>query len=145
MAYVTSTNLCYHDNMHVECSLFVDRFRWHLQYRLFQSPKYRLTVQITIYFLPRKRSLRFQHVGGDGSVILGYMGPHCGMGCKCPPPPPINHDSSLIYILIDCFNRCYIDPLHLICYNTHHYNYMYVVINSKFSAHWVLLMEILIC
>ena len=40
MAYVTSTNLCYHDNMHVKCSLFVDRFRRHLQYRLFQSPKH---------------------------------------------------------------------------------------------------------
>ena len=70
------------------------------------------TVQITIYFLPGKRLPRFQHVGGDGCVILG----DCGMGCKFPPPPPppINHDSSLIYILIDWyFNRCYIDLLHL--------------------------------
>ena len=78
MAYVTSTNLCYHDNMHVECSLFVHDFAdiYSTDCSNLQS-----TVQITIYFLPRKRSLRFQHVGGDGCVILGYMGQF-----KYPPP-----------------------------------------------------------
>ena len=87
MAYVTSTNLCYHDNMHVECSLVVDRFRGHLQYRLFQSPKYSTDYHL---FLAAEKIAEIPARGRGWmsySVILGYMGPHCGMGCKCPPPP----------------------------------------------------------
>ena len=74
MAYVTSTNL-------IICMSNV-RYLWIDFADIYSTDCSNLqsTVQITIYFLPRKRSLRIQHVGGDGCVILGYMGPHCGIG-----------------------------------------------------------------
>ena len=89
MAYVTSTNLCYHDNMHVECSLVVDRFSRTSTVQIVPISKvqYRLPF-ISCRGKDHRDSSTWAGMDELLSVILGYMGPHCGMGCKCPPPPP---------------------------------------------------------
>ena len=86
MAYVTSTNLCYHDIMHVECSLFVDRFRWHLQYRLFQSPKYSTDYHL---FLAAEKIAEIPARGRGWMryIRLQKIGASLWDGVQMPPPP----------------------------------------------------------
>ena len=110
MAYVTSTNLCYHDNMHVECSLVVDRFRGHLQYRLFQSPKYSTDGYGSLHSSVTSQPKTIGHFTAYPKQIEFDFGHSTAyyllVGVCCPRGFDLCCEFDFIYLLVDLIKNC---------------------------------------